>query len=112
MGRGPALASSTLAAPGCSHTGMSRLCLQELLQAGPEDSGHERFSMWVPETLLPGHAGQGQRGGQEGASSRQFAAVCDDHLLFGLPILAALGLNLPQHIQAFSNLPEHHMLAI
>lgn len=51
MGRGPALASSTLAAPGCSHTGMSRLCLQELLQAGPEDSGHERFSMWVPETL-------------------------------------------------------------
>lgn len=45
-------------------------------------------------------------------ASRVLPTVRDDHLLLGLPVLAALGLNLPQDVQAFCDLPEHDVLAV
>lgn len=44
--------------------------------------------------------------------SHVLPTVGDDHLLLGLPVLAALGLNLPQDVQAIRDLPKHYMLAV
>ncbi|XP_077725816.1 uncharacterized protein LOC144296591 [Canis aureus] len=65
-----------------------------------------------PGGLVPGRGGGAHRLLRWQGLQLRRMRVCDDHLLLRLPVLAALGLYLPQDIQAFRDLPEHHVLAI
>ncbi|XP_072653283.1 uncharacterized protein [Canis lupus baileyi] len=65
-----------------------------------------------PGGLVPGRGGGAHRLLRWQGLQLRRMRVCDDHLLLRLPVLAALGLDLPQDIQTFRDLPEHHVLAI
>lgn len=83
---------------------------EELLQAEPEEATAQTP---VNRCWVPGAAGSWMRGAvQRRHLSHVLPTVGDDHLLLRLPVLAALCLDLPQDIQAFRDLPEHHVLAV